>query len=250
MNAEQNKTILIVDTLAGNLFSIKAAIERLGFSTEILSAPPQLNKAPQENISTTYAGIVIPGQGRFGTVLKNLRANNWLDFLQQAREESLPMLGICVGMQIFFESSEEDNNVDGFSWFKGKTQALNFPKKPMVGWAKLDSQIWSDSTVYFVNSYAIKQSELSIANTTYGEQFVAAIRQGSFTGVQFHPEKSAEAGAAIILEALSYYSENIVPQRYDAKNSDSLSKRSQNSDSQSNGIQANASQTNSAGDKQ
>ena len=191
------KTILIIDTKAGNLFSLNAAIKRLGFETIILDKP-NADKTP-----SSYDGIVIPGQGRFGTVLKNITANGWIDFLTKAKEQSIAMLGICVGMQIFFEASAEDDNVKGLSWFEGKAEALDFPKKPMVGWAELSSDVWPEAIVYFVNSYAIKNSLLSIAETTYGETFSAAINQGSFTGVQFHPEKSAEVGAEIIRQALS-----------------------------------------------
>ncbi|TQV88749.1 imidazole glycerol phosphate synthase subunit HisH [Aliikangiella coralliicola] len=187
------KKILIIDTKAGNLFSLKAAIERLGFAVTILDKPND----------ETFDGVVIPGQGRFGTVLKNIRENKWDVFLESARQINLPILGICVGMQVFFEASEEDSNVAGLSWFKGKAKALDFPKKPMVGWAKLDSEMWSDSVVYFVNSYAIKQSDLSIAETCYGETFCAAIKKDNFIGVQFHPEKSSEAGSEIIRQALS-----------------------------------------------
>lgn len=191
-----NNPVLIVDTKAGNLFSLKAAIERLGYQTSISDHPDD----------KPYAAIVIPGQGRFGTVLGHLRAKGWQGYLEQAWMDSIPMLGICVGMQIFFQSSDEDEGVPGFSWFKGKAEALDFPKKPMVGWAELvsndDASQWSEAVVYFVNSYAIKHSEYSIAKTTYGETFTAAIQSGSFTGVQFHPEKSAAAGAEIIRQAL------------------------------------------------
>ena len=189
------KKILIVDTKAGNLFSLKAAILRLGFSVTIL----------QEPNDEEFDGIVIPGQGRFGTVMKNIANKNWPDYLAKAYQQSKPLLGICVGMQIFFESSDEDPDVTGLSWFKGRAEELDFPKKPMVGWAKLTSQIksWSNCIVYFVNSYAIKQSEFGIANTTYGETFCAAIKKGSFVGVQFHPEKSSDAGSQLILQALT-----------------------------------------------
>ncbi|PHS19489.1 MAG: imidazole glycerol phosphate synthase subunit HisH [Kangiella sp.] len=187
--------VLIIDTKAGNLFSLRAAIERLGFNVTILQQPN----------AEFFDAIVIPGQGRFGTVINNISKNRWLDYLKNAYENKLPILGICVGMQIFFEASDEDPNINGLSWFKGKTQALNFPKKPMVGWATLSSQLktWANKSVYFVNSYAIKESEHSIAETTYGETFCAAIKKGSFTGVQFHPEKSSEVGSQIIFEALT-----------------------------------------------
>ncbi|PCJ51066.1 MAG: imidazole glycerol phosphate synthase subunit HisH [Gammaproteobacteria bacterium] len=202
---KRNNTILIVDTKAGNLFSLNAAIERLGYNTVILDKPDTENAFinPISNPSIKYAGIVIPGQGRFGTVLKNIKANGWQEYLEQARRENIPMLGICVGMQIFFEASDEDKGTVGFSWFKGKAEALDFPKKPMVGWASLESKLWPESVVYFVNSFAIKESEFTVASTTYGVEFVAGIKQGSFTGVQFHPEKSADDGAEIIRQAFT-----------------------------------------------
>lgn len=198
------KNILIIDTNAGNLFSLTAALERLGFCVTVLSEP---NEAQLE---ATFDAVVIPGQGRFGTVMQNIRISGWPEYLKNTYENSTPILGICVGMQIFFEASEEDPKVKGLGWFKGKSEALDFPKKPMVGWAKLTSQIkeYKDSVVYFVNSYAIKQSENMIAETSYGETFCAAIKMGSFTGVQFHPEKSSEAGRAILLEAITASQQN------------------------------------------
>lgn len=186
------KKILIIDTKAGNLFSLKAAIERLDFSVTILDRPR----------FESFDGIVVPGQGRFGMVMQNICSSGWDTYLEYAHKAQIPMLGICVGMQIFFEASHEDEDIAGLGWFKGTAQALNFPKKPMVGWASLKSDYWFDPTVYFVNSYAIKQSEHCIATITYGETFCAAIRQGSFTGVQFHPEKSGDAGSQIIQQAL------------------------------------------------
>jgi len=190
-----NKTVLIIDTKAGNLFSLRAAIERLDYEVTILEQPDDKQ----------YDAVVIPGQGRFGTVLKNIRANNWVPYLQKIKQQNIPMLGICVGMQIFFEASAEDEGIEGLNWYKGRVDALDFPKKPMIGWAELTSEVWPEAIVYFVNSYAIRNSEYSIATTTYGETFCAAVRDGSFTGVQFHPEKSSDAGAEIIRQALLPY---------------------------------------------
>jgi len=187
------KNILIIDTKAGNLFSLQAAIERLGFSVTILQKPDR----------RSFDGIVIPGQGRFGAVIKSIKEHRWVSFLEQALDKSIPILGICVGMQIFFEGSDEDPNIKGLNWFDGSVQALDFPKKPMVGWAKLNSKIWNNKIVYFVNSYAIKQSELCIAETVYGETFCAAIKRGSFVGVQFHPEKSGKVGSELITQVLT-----------------------------------------------
>jgi imidazole glycerol phosphate synthase glutamine amidotransferase subunit len=187
------KKVLIIDTKAGNLFSLQSAIERLGFEVFISDKPD----------TQLYDGIVIPGQGRFGTVMKNISALGWPEYLEQAFKRNIPMLGICVGMQIFFEASDEDPDSTGLGWLKGRAKALDFPKKPMVGWAALESESWDQKVVYFVNSYAIKSSEKQVATTTYGETFCAAIRLGSLTGVQFHPEKSSQAGAEIIRQALN-----------------------------------------------
>jgi len=187
------KNVLIVDTKAGNLFSLQAAINRLGFNSKILSKPSD----------EIFGAIVIPGQGRFGTVMENIIENQWPEYLNQAMQQSIPMLGICVGMQIFFEGSDEDPDANGLAWFTGRVKSLNFPKKPMVGWATLDSEVWNNQVVYFVNSYAIKQSEFSIAKTSYGEVFCAAIKKGSFIGVQFHPEKSGEVGSQLLQQALT-----------------------------------------------
>jgi len=189
-----SKKLLIIDTLAGNLFSLKAAVERLGFEVDIC-------QSPNDN---SYDALVIPGQGRFGAVVKQLRKQGWDVYSKKALEQGLPMLGICVGMQIFFEASDEDAGVPGFSWFKGKAEALDFPKKPMVGWAELESSdpIFSEKMVYFVNSFAIETATESVATTEYGQRFSAAVKKGSFYGVQFHPEKSSQAGLEIIKNIL------------------------------------------------
>jgi len=186
------KNILIIDTKAGNLFSLRAAISRLGFLPTILQKPN----------SKKYDAIVVPGQGRFGTVMNNLAFDGWLDYLNDLRGTNIPILGICVGMQIFFEASEEDIGVVGLSWLSGKAEALDFPKKPMVGWANLTSPIWPDQCVYFVNSYAIRNSEHSVAGCCYRERFCAAVAFENFVGVQFHPEKSSLNGAKIIKQVL------------------------------------------------
>ena len=194
INSKQDtKKIVLIDTGAGNLFSLQAAIERLGFNVTLLQKPDNKD----------FDGIVIPGQGRFGEVVKAIRQNNWEQTLLLAQEKAIPILGICVGMQIFFEASAEDPDAVGLGWLKGEVESLNFPKKPMVGWARLNSNLWPEAEVYFVNSFAIRHSEFEIATTTYGDTFCAAIRFDRLTGVQFHPEKSSVQGSQIIQQALS-----------------------------------------------
>jgi len=190
-----SRKVLIIDTLAGNLFSLQAAIERLGYSVEIRQSPNEQH----------FDAIVIPGQGRFGAVVTQLRKQGWADYCQKALQQAIPMLGICVGMQIFFEASDEDPDVEGFGWFKGKAKALDFPKKPMVGWAELhsDDALFSNKVVYFVNSFAVEKADESVATTDYGQTFCTAVRLGSFYGVQFHPEKSSQAGLQMMQQILS-----------------------------------------------
>ena len=187
-----NKTVLIVNTRAGNLYSLRACIERLGFDVIIAATPSKEN----------YSNIVIPGQGRFGTVMQNLKIDGWLEYLNQQRARGKRIFGICVGMQIFFERSAEDPDAAGLGWLQGEVIAPHFPKKPMVGWAPLESDIWPNQTLYFVNSYAVKNSNAAIATTTYGENFCAAIKQKNIFGVQFHPEKSGAAGSELVRQIL------------------------------------------------
>ncbi len=186
------KKVLIIDTHTGNLFSLQAAIQRLGYETILLTHPN----------NDHFDAIVIPGQGRFGTVMKTINQYRWNDYLKKSWKNNIPILGICVGMQVFFESSDEDPDISGMSWLKGKVEQLDFPKKTMVGWAVLSGKYWHNRIVYFVNSYAIKSSPYSISHTTYGESFCAAIQYGSLMGVQFHPEKSSLTGQKILQQVL------------------------------------------------
>ncbi|WP_144393455.1 imidazole glycerol phosphate synthase subunit HisH [Pleionea sediminis] len=188
-----NQAITIIDTKAGNLFSLKASLERIG-RTAIIAQTPDDIQGDQ---------LVIPGQGHFGSVMKNLSINGWLNFLNHWRENNKPLLGICVGMQIFFEASEEAPGTSGLGWFKGTAQKLNFPKQPMVGWAKIQSTELPEGIPYFVNSYAIRESEQCIATTNYGETFCAAVKDNNVVGFQFHPEKSSQYGQSLMASVLN-----------------------------------------------
>ncbi|MCO7223092.1 imidazole glycerol phosphate synthase subunit HisH [Pleionea sp. CnH1-48] len=182
------KFITILNTEAGNLFSLSAALKAIGFDVVIANTPSEV-KGSQ---------LVIPGQGRFGTVMQTLESNNWLPFLDQWRKEQKQVVGICVGMQILFEDSAEDNNTKGLGWFKGRAEKLNFPKQPMVGWANISSSRLPEGAAYFVNSYAIRDASQCIARTHYGESFCAAVNDKTITGLQFHPEKSGQYGRQLL----------------------------------------------------
>ena len=188
-----SKAVTIIDTKAGNLFSLKACLERVGKTVTIAATPDDL----------VGEQLVLPGQGHFGSVMRNLEQSGWIDCLNLWRSQNKPILGICVGMQIFFESSQEASAINGLGWFKGHAEKLNFPKQPMVGWAKIQSSTLTEGTPYFVNSYAIRESEQCIATTSYGETFCAAVKDNKVVGFQFHPEKSSLYGQQLMATVLN-----------------------------------------------
>ena len=189
------KNIGIINTAAGNIHSLIASIRRLNYRPLVLDRP--------QDISDAITTLVIPGQGHFGAVMNRLHAFGWPDFLHQWCKENKMLFGICVGMQVLFESSEESPGTQGLAFFKGRATKLQSPKQPMVGWASIHSDTLPPGDAYFVNSYAIKQAEECIAKTTYGETFCAAVKAGSLVACQFHPEKSGTYGQEVMQQCLS-----------------------------------------------
>ncbi|OZC02316.1 imidazole glycerol phosphate synthase subunit HisH [Rubricoccus marinus] len=190
----------IVDTRAGNLTSVRAALNRLGVDHVTLEAPRL------EGIHT----LLVPGQGRFAAVMETLDARGWREPLLEWHAEDRPLLGICVGQQILFETSDEDPGARGLGILPGHVEKLAFPKSPMVGWAPVawtpeasGERDLASGDAYFVNSYAARESDAAIATTTYGETFVSAVRKGNTVAVQFHPEKSGTWGQAVLGQLLA-----------------------------------------------
>lgn len=192
------KVVGVINTKAGNLFSLYACLKRIGYTTVQINQPSDL-EVNQIN------ALVIPGQGRFGQVMKQLVQTGLDASLRDWIKANKPLLGICVGLQVLFGQSEEDPGVEGLGVFAGEVKRLNSPKQPMVGWSKLTSDFdpLNQKIVYFVNSYGVKESEVTVATVTYGEQFVAAINQGNIWAFQFHPEKSGDTGEEVIKQCLS-----------------------------------------------
>ena len=192
------KVVGVINTKAGNLFSLYACLKRIGYTTVQINQPSDLDENKVD-------ALIIPGQGRFGQVMKQLSATGLdasiIDWISQDKS----LLGICVGLQVLFNQSEEDPGIPGLGIFEGKVERLNSPKQPMVGWSKLSSGMsdLNEKIVYFVNSYGVKESEVTAATVTYGEQFVAAINQGNIWAFQFHPEKSGDTGEEVIKQCLS-----------------------------------------------
>ncbi|WMS87412.1 imidazole glycerol phosphate synthase subunit HisH [Pleionea litopenaei] len=188
-------TVTIIDTKAGNIFSLKACLQRLGCEVMVAKTPAQV----------VGDRLIIPGQGHFGSVMQQLTTEGWLSFLNQWKSEDKYLLGICVGMQVFFEQSEESPGVLGLGWLDGKVKKLNSPKQPMVGWSscQFSTASFESGMPYFVNSYAIKESQQCIATTSYGETFCAAVKLNNLVGFQFHPEKSSHYGSKLVAQALN-----------------------------------------------
>ncbi|MCF6301247.1 MAG: imidazole glycerol phosphate synthase subunit HisH, partial [Proteobacteria bacterium] len=118
----------IINLDSGNLMSLVSAVKKAGFETTVMDKPDD-----------NFDVLLLPGQGRFGFVAAQLERNNWRGFILEWIGQGRKFVGICVGMQLLFESSTEDNNSKGLGVFSGQIQKLKHPKTPMVGWAKLDS---------------------------------------------------------------------------------------------------------------
>lgn len=184
----------IINLNSGNLLSLVSAVEKCGFETTIIDNP-----------SDDFDVLVMPGQGRFGFICEQLDKQNWRDFILGWIAQGKRFIGICVGMQVLFEGSEENPNAQGLSILKGTLQKLKHPKTPMVGWAQLNSQdiFYNQQFVYFVNSYGIAQNKYSLASVSYGNEFSALVQKDNVYGFQFHPEKSGKFGLQVLKKCLS-----------------------------------------------
>jgi imidazole glycerol-phosphate synthase subunit HisH len=189
--------IVIVDYGAGNLVSVKKALDWLGAESAITSDPGQVAKASK---------IVLPGVGHFASTVA-LGRLGLQDAIANAIGRGIPFLGICVGMQWMFERSQESPKTVGLGVLQGECE--RFPatvKSPHVGWNQLEVDsgarllrgVPSSSFVYFTHSYRAPVSDTTTACCEYGGRFSAAVERDHLFGVQFHPEKSGEIGLKLL----------------------------------------------------
>ena len=154
-------------------------------------------------------GVVLPGVGNFGKCAKALTDSGVRELALLAVENGIPFLGICVGMQLLYETSDESPAAQGLGLFSGKVKMLeNAPRVPQMQWNQIQLQDDSpllrgleDEWFYFVHSYAAEQNHLestTIATCTYGSSVIAAVQKGLIFGTQFHPEKSGKAGRLLL----------------------------------------------------
>jgi glutamine amidotransferase len=187
--------VVVIDHGAGNLVSIAQGLSRAGAEVDVVDNPNDIGDA---------AGIVLPGVGTTGAAMGRLLA---ADLVEPLREWGRPLLGICVGLQLFFDHSEEDGT-DALGLIPGRVKLLEgAPLLPHIGWndvSFVDDPLFAGvapgSTFYFVHSFAgVPDDEgVVIARTEYGKPFVAAARTGNRVGVQFHPERSGAAGLRML----------------------------------------------------
>jgi glutamine amidotransferase len=185
--------IVIIDYGAGNIQSIKFAIKRLGYEAVLSKDAGEISNADK---------VIFPGVGEAGSAMKMLRSTG-LDKLIPTLKQ--PVLGICLGMQLMCKSSEE-GNTQGLGIFDVKVVKFNDELKvPQIGWNQvfnLESQLFEgineNEYVYLVHSYYVPDCEETIAKTEYGVEYTSAIKKDNYYGVQFHPEKSSDAGAKIL----------------------------------------------------
>lgn len=194
--------IAIIDYDAGNIKSVEKALILLGEETV-------LTRDADTILSSD--GVILPGVGAFGDAMEKLHAYGLVDVIRKAVEKNIPFLGICLGLQLMFESSEESPGVEGLHLLDGKI--LKIPagkglKIPHIGWnnlsfpsmGRLFKDVQENSFVYFVHSYYLSAADESIvkATTEYGTVIHASVEKGNVFACQFHPEKSSEVGLKIL----------------------------------------------------
>ena len=191
--------IAIIDYGMGNLFSVEKAFVKLGAKVIVTN---------DEKVILQADKVVLPGVGAFGDCMANLQRSGLVPILQKYLHSGRPFLGICLGMQVLFDGSDEAPGVKGLGYFQGQVRRLNTAFKiPHMGWNKLSLRSSSPllqqaeaEYVYFVHSFHVEpqQQELITAVCDYGMEVTAAVGSGSVQAFQFHPEKSSRAGLGLL----------------------------------------------------
>lgn len=194
--------IAIIDYDAGNLKSVEKALKFIGEETIITRDRKEIFKADK---------VILPGVGAFGNSMEKMWKYNLVDTMKELTAKKTPFLGICLGLQLLFESSEESPDVQGLSILEGviiKIPGAEGLKIPHIGWnslniqkdARLFQNIEDNSYVYFVHSYYLKAKNKDevVATTDYGTLIDASVEKDNIFACQFHPEKSGEVGLQIL----------------------------------------------------
>lgn len=191
--------ITIIDYGMGNLHSVAKAVAAVGGEAIVTSDKELIAKAEK---------IILPGVGAFGDCMANLEKAGLIPVIKELLQSGKPFLGICLGMQVLFEGSDEDPGVAGLGFFKGQVKLLQTQEKiPHMGWNKLSLASYSPlleqaggEYVYFVHSFHCEPEDKTIITSTcdYGMEVTASVGRGNVQAFQFHPEKSSRAGLALL----------------------------------------------------
>jgi glutamine amidotransferase len=183
----------------GNLTSATMALERVGASVELTSDHERVRSAD---------AVVLPGVGAFPAAMKAVRRLGLDELVHERHEAGVPILGICLGMQLLFESSTEHGGATGIGLLEGSVEPLDAPglKIPQIGWNEVGWRegsvlgVRERSAMYHVHSFAVKPADPAViaGTATYGTEFVSAVEQDNLFGVQFHPEKSSRDGLQLL----------------------------------------------------
>ena len=191
--------IAILDYGMGNRRSVEKALEHVGARPRLTADHATLRAAD---------GLVVPGVGAFPEAMRRFRANGFDELVREQAEAGVPVLGLCLGMQLLFEASTEHEGATGLGLLPGQVTALKAPKIPHIGWnlvtferpSPLTEGLGDAAAFYHVHSLACLPSEPSdvVGRGEYGERFVSIVERGNVMGVQFHPEKSSKDGLALL----------------------------------------------------
>ena len=192
--------IAIIDYGAGNIFSVKNALDYLGLESRLVSDEASVRSAD---------AVILPGVGAFPAAMKKLEATGLVDVIKEEADRK-PFLGICLGMQLIFSKGYEFEETDGLGLIEGSVRKMEEPELiiPHMGWNKLEklndcpilANVGANEFVYFVHSYYCQLGDAhdNAANTEYGISYCASFEHDNIFGMQFHPEKSGEAGLTIL----------------------------------------------------
>jgi glutamine amidotransferase len=184
-------TVRLLDYGVGNIHSLTKALERAGLAVEL---------APAEDGVGDADGLVLPGVGAFGPAADALAPVR--EEILEAVDDGTPLLGICLGMQLFAEDSVEGDG-RGLGLIEGEVRRLDHERLPHIGWNTIDDaegpvDELDGRHVYYVHSYVLPDNPHTVAETTYGEAFPAIVAWDNVIGAQFHPEKSSQAGRVVL----------------------------------------------------
>ena len=191
---------VIINYKVGNLHNLKNALDFSGIENRLVTDPNEVKKADR---------ILLPGVGAFAPAMDHLKKSGMLDALQEKFQSGAPMLGVCVGAQLLLDNSEEDGFHDGLGWIPGKVKRFSHELKvPQIGWNSVKKQknnllfkdVSDEMYFYFVHSYhlELENSDQVLGMTNYGYDFASVVCKDNLWGVQFHPEKSQNAGLQLL----------------------------------------------------